>query len=896
MKVKKLIAAKFYIVYFAAILVLFVWQLAVCGTVSFKTDVFGTSADVKYNIVDSNNLEMDFRVSRQNPDGFIIYNYSSNGLKFSQERIFISIFDTTTQELLQQTEINPANETSSLYVAFERPIPAGTKLKMRLWSKGFKETGPTIFLSKTYANGSILLKNGKLVRRYLGSALCYKQKTYDFLKPVIYFVAEIIIGILLWLAGSKLKMPFYIGRQRVREEKRERSWKKLLLGIALIVVAGMVLWEYIYNYAIAPAIIKGEYQAICTTQDHNKNQIMMRKDEEISQVFCAKAGKLFGVGFWLDADEKKDVAINCKLFDFATGELIFEKVFQVSELNKMTKYVSVTKQTDEEKETLNSYYGFTFPKMLKNSAGKYYKLVLSVKRIGKGNLKLQTSDGDNFPLEKNGQKVNGNLCMMALYNNNIFLKTMFICLALIITLFLIVMYIYLSIRTVPVAKVFLINILLLGFLYCFLIPPYCVPDETAHFDAAYRISNEMLGITEIPGPNRIYKRACDIEGTYYENRDTTVLEYRKLYENLLKAPEDETLQAGYASNTVINVTMLNYLPTAIGFTVARLLHLSHTAMLIIGRLFNLLVMAGLLYIAINKIPFGKSVFAVVCLLPVVLQQLASASYDGLIIAAAHIFIAYCLYIFAEDKISVLDIALTIFSGSILATCKGGVYLPVLGLLLLIPFKKHAFRKKWALGVLLTLSAIFAIFLAQFSTRLVQIFSKPQGTAFRGTDVELYTVSYFIKFPKALMRLYENTIWGMSTNYVYGVLGGSLGILTIHIPWILIIAFLVLLVLCAMKKPEEKQVWCVYSRIYVLFLCVTSVALVLFSMLLAWTGKGEAIIGGVQGRYFLPMLGLTFLLLRNESIVYRNKQESWLVYCAGILNTFVIASVLMIVLR
>ena len=36
--------------------------------------------------------------------------------------------------------------------------------------------------------------------------------------------------------------------------------------------------------------------------------------------------------------------------------------------------------------------------------------------------------------------------------------------------------------------------------YC--IPPFCVPDERAHIDAVYTISNEMLGISEIPAQGK----------------------------------------------------------------------------------------------------------------------------------------------------------------------------------------------------------------------------------------------------------------------------------------------------------------------------------------------------------------------------------------------------------
>lgn len=91
-------------------------------------------------------------------------------------------------------------------------------------------------------------------------------------------------------------------------------------------------------------------------------------------------------------------------------------------------------------------------------------------------------------------------------------------------------------------KTFLISALVLAFVYSFLIPPFCVPDERAHIDAVYTISNEMLGISEIPAQGRIYKRADDIDATKENTMDVTTERYRETFEDMFGRSGDETLQ------------------------------------------------------------------------------------------------------------------------------------------------------------------------------------------------------------------------------------------------------------------------------------------------------------------------------------------------------------------
>ena len=79
------------------------------------------------------------------------------------------------------------------------------------------------------------------------------------------------------------------------------------------------------------------------------------------------------------------------------------------------------------------------------------------------------------------------------------------------------------------------------------------------------------------------------------------------------------------------------------------------------------------------------------------------------------------------------------------------------------------------------------------------------------------------------------------------------------------------------------------------LCLGSLGLVALSMLVSWTPFGDTAILGIQGRYFLPFLGIAVLLLRNSSITYKGKSGILLVFAAAMLNVCVFSQILLVVL-
>lgn len=899
MNAKATIKKYFFLIYLVVIVLILIYQLSTCGSESYSPIQFGSDTDVVYHIIDKNVCELVFRISKENPDGFMLHNFQrDDNLKPSDAKIYIAFWNESIQTIIQQTEIDPWAETNDIYIKFDQQIPVGTNIRMRLWSKGFEKKGSTLSISKTILYGNSFYKNGELVNSTLNASLYYKTMSYSYLKPIICFFGELLIGIILIFAYKKLNLPLYVKRpaEKVYRRKLKRKWPSIV-GVLITFIIATGFLEYIYSSAVKQWVEQRDCQMIIDQNEEEIQHIVLEEGDEISQIIDVSEGTLSGIGLWFKNGNVKKGTLNCQIYDFVTGNLVTEKNYKISDLKTMSFYAPTDMKTDDNEEILKAYRVLPFQPIFTNSDQQKFKIKLRVKKINDDRLVLKAAERESFPLQINQKNTNVSLCVATLYSSNYCLKTMFFWMAAIILVLLCVSYLWIYFFTIPVSKIFLITALILGFIYSFLIPAYCVPDEAAHTDAVYSISNRLLGISEIPGPNRIYKRTCDIKILNGKLNGDIQYQYKKTYDDLFTTTKDETLQIARNRSPVNNVTTLHYLPAAIGFTFARVLHFNHFFMHLLGRLFNMAAMIYLIYIAIRKMPFAKPLIAVLGLLPMTLQQIASVSYDGLIIASAYVFTAYCFHLLWEKNISVTDIAVTVFSGCILTMSKAGVYIPLLGLFLLVPYMRKSQKKKWFVEMVLALTSLAIMFTAQFSPLILSILGRRQATvSLGGTATSLYTVAYLIENPKALIRIFENTFWEWGDYYLRGMLGSPLGVLNVSIPWFILIAFLILLLLCAMKHSHDKDNWTKISRTYGVFLCLASIMLILTSLLLTWTRIGETSVQGIQGRYFLPLAVLGFILLRTNKVTINNIREDCLVYLASILNVFAICGALLSIFK
>ncbi|WP_405297487.1 DUF2142 domain-containing protein, partial [Methanobrevibacter sp.] len=255
-------------------------------------------------------------------------------------------------------------------------------------------------------------------------------------------------------------------------------------------------------------------------------------------------------------------------------------------------------------------------------------------------------------------------------------------------------------------KVAFVIILCFGIVMSFIVPLCDVSDETEHLARAELTSRGII----IPhwtgddlGVDRAYNVSSSHKPAVYNKCAGFVsieaLNYltEPLGKTVYNTPYD-TLKIDYTPALIVSAFEQNpfygYLPQAIGMDIAKLLDMNVIWMLWLGRIFNLILYAGLISLAIKKTPVLKMPMLAVACIPISIYQAASLSIDSMIIGLAILAIAYFLYLYKAEKNSLGVKQVVMFSALclILGLCKLP-YLAFIFLLLLIPFDNFEKGKK-----------------------------------------------------------------------------------------------------------------------------------------------------------------------------------------------------------
>ncbi len=419
--------------------------------------------------------------------------------------------------------------------------------------------------------------------------------------------------------------------------------------------------------------------------------------------------------------------------------------------------------------------------------------------------------------------------------------------------------------------------LLLGALYLFILPPLSAPDEWVHYVTAYKVSNQILRVESLNEEGDVMVQEEEMQANDGAYPDAE--QYQYFWTHYLgKATGDEMVSSGKHPN---GYYMLPYLPQAIGITVARILNLNFATRILFGRICNLAWAVVAISLAIRWMPFGKKILFGIAMLPMVLHELASNSYDAWIIAFSMMFIAYCMKL-AYEKATVdkRDIAILAVLIAFLAPCKV-VYTPLIGLCLLIPKEKFGDTKRWLVSAAIVLSAVVVIMLLFNGRILGNYVTEDTSENIIGWAGEPgYTISYFLEHPMEYPRIIWNTLtigdMGLPKNYLQDMLGRVLGWLdqNLKMPQMYYLALAFLVLGHFISVDGENKVFRRGNKLWMTALSGVVFLLVMTSMLLSHTPISQAHIHGVQGRYFLPILPLMALVIFKDVglVVKKDRQK------------------------
>lgn len=397
--------------------------------------------------------------------------------------------------------------------------------------------------------------------------------------------------------------------------------------------------------------------------------------------------------------------------------------------------------------------------------------------------------------------------------------------------------------------VFVVFALIFGVGFVFVNAPYQAPDEGAHFWRACHVSQGNLIIT---------RKGNAVGGQIPKAAANAHLPY----EHLIGHPEERVNMDIFAADLVRPYdpekkvfidfftpslfTPVVYLPQALGIAVGRAFNLSALKMMYTGRISALLCWTVMLYIAIRVVPVLKWLFLVVALQPRSLFQAASLSADGPTNAIALLLTAMIMKaIFGKEPSIGKSLLWTILILSILLSTAKQVYLPLVGLVFLIPVTRFGDWKNKLIycGVVIA-AALLATGLWSIVIRDLYV---PRNGANAPEQMALIMAQPWMFLVITFNSLLES--WkGLFVSFI-----GVLGFLDIWLPNWIYFTYPFVLIAAALFDANQKKSLKWLDRSWIILICIVSLLLIELSIYLTWTKPGNPIVVGVHGRYFIPLI-------------------------------------------
>ena len=411
-----------------------------------------------------------------------------------------------------------------------------------------------------------------------------------------------------------------------------------------------------------------------------------------------------------------------------------------------------------------------------------------------------------------------------------------------------------------IEKTFLFTTIIVGMIFSFLFPVLQIPDEQAHIKMAYESLGWDSVIENFPAD---FADTARIIRNYNQKVDIS---------NYFNMQQNTPLPDGFALPTIM---ILRHAPQAIGLFLASILRIPLWFGLAFAEFSATIVYALMGYCTIKCMPFKKELMTVILLLPICLQQATSFSYDSFLLAAYFLYFAYVLHLkFTKEKITLMDAGIIMVLLAIVAIIKIP-YIFAAVMLLIIPVKKielnfglfklkgeHILKHKiWFVAGTVILTSVIVV------VAYKMLINMSAGRIFVAAS---YNISGALKLILGTIKEYG---WLMIVQ-----LTGSFGWFDTPVS-LMFTVFVVLNVFFfaffdfknSQQKPYKNNPFKFWEFIVFLFIAVFITLITVLSMF-GWTIKAYGIdfealslleisqymdsipyIGGLQGRYFIPIL-------------------------------------------
>jgi len=333
---------------------------------------------------------------------------------------------------------------------------------------------------------------------------------------------------------------------------------------------------------------------------------------------------------------------------------------------------------------------------------------------------------------------------------------------------------------------------------------------------------------------------------YYYDHDEEQKNYINNIDNL-----DKNVSIERNNKNVISYTSISYLPASILYNSLKTVGVSFSLRYNIVRIASVVMDALIIAYAIKIIKKYKLLLFSVGLIPEGLFIASNYNYDAFIFAFTILGFASFINMNNSDKVKTRDV-LTFIVSITLATLTKVIYGPLLLLLFLIPNSKFKSVKN---GKNVKKVLLIVTFLAMVAFIIPVIFSNVAISDGRGgSNVSLVLqAKYILKNPiSAFMVLSSHVInhyfaYTISSQAMlfFAYRGSILPEVYTLLAFIFILSFL--------GSCEEKNDDKLLSKAFIEFLVFIIICATWLILYLSFNNVGSSTIGGVQPRYFMPLI-------------------------------------------
>ena len=409
-----------------------------------------------------------------------------------------------------------------------------------------------------------------------------------------------------------------------------------------------------------------------------------------------------------------------------------------------------------------------------------------------------------------------------------------------------------------------------GFIMIIVTPPFQVPDEINHFYKAYQISDgQFISIkhdNRLGGyiPSSIVDFTNSFKGLKSLNSRTS---YRDIATQASTPLDKENLVFCDFPNTAL-YSPVSYIPQAIAISLLKLANCSPLVIFYGARIFTLLIWIMAIWLSIKITPDYKWLFAMLALLPMSLYINMSLSADVVTNIIAFLLVAFILRLcFKKQQINNKQFAILVSLGILIASAKI-VYAPLLLLFLIIPTANFKNRKARFLKftVLLTITGITALFWSSIINELYTPFFDYNSSFRTGLDLIKCAnihdqLDYILTHGIYIFNVFGKSLVESFDMYYSGYIG-TFGWLQLKLSnWIIHLAYIITFGVAIIDKNEYsfngKQ------KGIIGIAALATILLILLSQHLTWGCVGGDRIVTIQGRYFIPVFPILYLLFSNR---------------------------------